>query len=637
MKNHPIPVLLFLVLGLIPLACQKNYHVDPLPPKNTPTPYLSPTRTPTPTITISYTRTFTPSITFSSTRTFTRTPTPIPTSTPLPNGIVVAGVFDRSIFDLGIAAPVTANAIVVALIVNTLPESTAGVTLTGPGVTVPVPYSGVTVIGGHTYALYQTAASWNYQPGQIYDLTVSTSIGTASGSALAPGDITVAPNGLQTSWAVEGNHDYFMVQQQPSALITYQVSPDVNSPQSIPVTAYSAPTTYSVSTYCMNEVMGLTGAVTGSGLVAMDTYVKMFNFNFTPTPTRTITLTFTPTVTRTFTNTRTATPSPTSTIGNFGPYDYGCSGDTFTGGGSGTRVIGPTKSFVPLCDGWILYGNRATNSVIALNVATGAAAATYTLMAVPGDLAYDVANGYLYCTLDSATFIARINLADGTVTNIPTSDTGDHLCVANGGMVFVVQGEWASQTLTLIDGIGAAVVTTRSAPDVSFPVYNSLTNELFLGVEGTSPSYLYRYSFSSATTTLTSLQVRSDVGSNGQDIAISPDGNHLAFPVGSGNSGYVISDFNPSSINTSYGSWNTGAYPSSAGFSPDSQYIATSNGSDFLVYNVTTHILSKQWADLRSSGFVRTRFSTGGQLVYMMMGDEISTSAPASIFWSSFP
>lgn len=354
----------------------------------------------------------------------------------------------------------------------------------------------------------------------------------------------------------------------------------------------------------------------------------------TATPTFTRTFTGTATFTYTITNTRTSTATFTPVVPN-----YNCSSDTASGPVSGVRVIGSAQSFVPLCDGWILYGNRTANTIVHLNVFTGVVANTYSLAAAPGDLALDSANGYLYSTLSGATFLARVNLATGVVTNIPISDTGDHLCVANNGLVFVVQGIWASQTLTLVDGVNSAVVTTWAVPDVCFPVYNPSSNELYLGVEGTSPSALMRYSFNAATTTITQLQSRNNVGSNGEDIALSPDANHLAFPVGSGNSGYVITDFSPANINSTFGSWNTGAYPSSAGFNPSSQQVVTSNGTNMEVYNVSNHALAKAWPGVASLATkVHTRFSKGGNYTFILMSDLFySPSAPSSIFWGTYP
>lgn len=334
-----------------------------------------------------------------------------------------------------------------------------------------------------------------------------------------------------------------------------------------------------------------------------------------------------------------APPTATPTAGGTPPATniYCNSDNTSSMPVTGTRGINNTKSFVPLCSGWVLYGDQVNNQIVLINVVTGTVGNTYQLSAQPGDLAYDPVNGLLYATLTSSTSLVKVNLNNGQVsyiTGLPYS--ADHLCIGPNGLVFTVVGIWASQELSIVNGAAGTIISSAPAPDVSFPAYNLSTNEFFLGVQGTSPSALYRYSLNTGTYALTQLQSRSDVGSNGQDIALSPDGAHLAFPVGSGNSGYVITDFDPSDITTTYGSWNTGAYPTSSDFSPNSQQVVTTNRSDVIIYNVGTHVVAKQWLGVSSAlGLSRTRFSRGGGLVYGLIPN--SGSGPATLFWGLYP
>ncbi len=234
-----------------------------------------------------------------------------------PSGQFVDGDFVRTVIDDGSVA-VTAYAVAVLMSVNQAAEQTDGVTLTGPGVSEIVPFNSVTVISGNSFALYEATTVFNYQPGSAYSLGVSTSIGTASGSAAAPGGITDTANGLQTSWTNPGNQDKVIVDEQPGGILTYQATPDALAPQSIPVTAYAAPATYTLSTYCVNQVLGMTGAAAGSGLEGMDILVTYYDFATTPTPTSTptgtATHTFSPTISATPTVSFTPSKTPTITL-----------------------------------------------------------------------------------------------------------------------------------------------------------------------------------------------------------------------------------------------------------------------------------------------------------------------------------
>jgi len=362
---------------------------------------------------------------------------------------------------------------------------------------------------------------------------------------------------------------------------------------------------------------------------------------FTPTATNTTGSGGSGTATNTPTSTSTlnATNSPTWTATTSGTIsvNYGCNSDTASGV-TVVRTINPARSFVPLCNGVILYGDRENAQIVEYNVITNSVLQTFPVQGTPGELSMDSTNGYLYCTLDGADKIDRLNLNNGVVTGITTTDVGDYLYASGNGLVFVCQGVWSSQTLTILNGPAASVLNTVSIPAVGFPVFDSGTNTLYFGVYSFSPSALYSYSYNTSSYTITQSGYNWDPGSNGEDLALSPDGNHLAFPEGSGNNGYIIYDYSPTSITTSNGSWSTGAYPSSAGFSPDSQHVVATDGSDVFVFSTFNYTTSKTWSSI-ASGFpyVRTRFSQGGDYVFMLMGNTSSTTAPASIFCSSFP
>jgi hypothetical protein len=375
-----------------------------------------------------------------------------------------------------------------------------------------------------------------------------------------------------------------------------------------------------------------------AGISSTATVPPVATATFTPTRTNTpnSTATFTSTPTNTPTNTATSTPTntATSTVIN-----SSCNSDTASGV-TVTRVINPSGSFVPLCNGVVLYGDRENAQIVEYNVITGTVIQTFALTGAPGDLAMDSANGYLYCTLTGADKIERVNLTTGVVTGITTTDVGDHLSTANG-LVFVCQGVWASQTLTIINGNAGTVLNTVSIPYVGYPFYESSTNTLYFGVEGFSPSYLYSYTYNPGTYTITQNAVNMSAGSNGEDLMVSPDDTHLAFSTGSGNTNppYTIVDYPPANISGSNGSWNTGAYPSSAGFSPDSQHLVSTNGTNVFVFSTSNYTTTKTWSNVETgvANIYRTRFSQGGDYVFMLMGDPTSTTAPASIFCSNFP
>ena len=194
--------------------------------------------------------------------------------TPTPNSVPPMGIYWKwadvqHIKDVDVSGTVTRNRFEadIAFSVNHLAEPSAGVTLTGPGFTIPLPYSGTVSCFNssvtYTYAEFNAfGITWPYQPGGVYVLTVNTSIGVASSAVTAPGGIVISKDGLNANWTVEGDTGGIGV-NSPSSVCTYSDSGNLISPFSIPVSAYSAGSgNYVVTTSCSQTT---TNIVNGSG------------------------------------------------------------------------------------------------------------------------------------------------------------------------------------------------------------------------------------------------------------------------------------------------------------------------------------------------------------------------------------
>lgn len=374
------------------------------------------------------------------------------------------------------------------------------------------------------------------------------------------------------------------------------------------------------------------------------------NYYVGPYTPRAATPTSVPTSTVTATATITSTPGLTPP-----PMNIYCSSETGTKTGNGKYGIDYASSMVPLCDGWILYGDLTNNKIQAVNAVYGVVGPSYQLSAVPGDLAYDPTTGFLYAALNGASFLAKVDLNTGIVTNITLPAEGIHLAAANNGYVFVsltTNYDWPDEVICYVNGNTGAVVapvTINSFNSNAYMVCSSAGTTLYVGADGCGNCTTYQFGFNTGTYALTQQYTASGTyTTNGEDMQISPDGNHLAWVNGGGNgSGYTIFDIFTSDINNTYGSWNTGAYPRSAGFSPDSANVATSNDADLQVFSVGTHTASKAtWvgASAGSGGtpyniyeLEKVRFSKGGGYVFGLDVPTYTTPAPSTIVWESFP
>jgi YVTN family beta-propeller protein len=102
---------------------------------------------------------------------------------------------------------------------------------------------------------------------------------------------------------------------------------------------------------------------------------------------------------------------------------------------------------------------------------------------------------------------------------------------------------------------------------------------LYFGNRGLSPGTLARYDISGSSPILEKRNGHGDLGSNGQDIAVSNSGDWVTYAVGGGNSGYNIALIQSTNFQI-LGSFDLGPYPREAEFSPDDKifYAVHSSG-----------------------------------------------------------
>ena len=323
--------------------------------------------------------------------------------------------------------------------------------------------------------------------------------------------------------------------------------------------------------------------------------------------------------------------------------------------GNGKFGIDYATNIIPLNNGWILYGDFTNNKIQSVNIFYGILGSSYQLSATPGDLAYDATNGFLYAALSGATSLAKVNLNTGVVTTISLPSQAVHLAATNTGYVFASLSNNSPQTICYINGSTGTIVASPTITDFGLNVYlacNSAGTTVFFGCDGGSGCSTYQYLFNTSTYALTQQYSVFGYAENGEEMDISPDNNHLAFVNGGGNGGtgtntYSIFDLSTSNINSSNGSWLTGAYPTSAGFSPDSANVATTNDSALQVFSVGTHSSSKTTWTGASAGSVsnptniyelkRVCFSRGGAYVFGLDVPTYTMPAPSTIVWETFP
>ncbi|WP_409479593.1 YncE family protein [Pseudobdellovibrio sp. HCB154] len=306
------------------------------------------------------------------------------------------------------------------------------------------------------------------------------------------------------------------------------------------------------------------------------------------------------------------------------PVTGGCDSTASTLADAG-YYIPPGREMIPLCDGDILLQDPTDNTLGLINVGTQQVKNVWQLTATPSHMVMDEARKYVYIALVGASKVARIDVsaATNTVDYISTSAPASWLALGESGFLFANLSSQYWGNVDLLDLTALSRVHTFTGSYYKMMVYNKSRKELIMSAPGLSPASLYRYSFDPNANTLTQVEYVFDNGSNANYMAISPDFQKFALSAGAGNSsGYVLFDYNPASLTATNGTYNVGAYPKGAAFTPDSNFFVTTNASDKVkIFNTTTHALVREYTlntSVCSYATIETvKFSAGGKTVYV--------------------
>lgn len=280
------------------------------------------------------------------------------------------------------------------------------------------------------------------------------------------------------------------------------------------------------------------------------------------------------------------TASHTVTVHPVFAYNACTTDDVTAVAASGVITIDKAEHLLALCDGEILIANATLNRIDRMDLATGSVTDYHTLSSAPGKMALDAQRGIVYAVLSGASRIARLNLNTDTVDYIDVAGAAHDIAVREANGIYITLDLPIDQ-LYWYDADG-----TEYGPwpiQGNMIAYNNNSHEIIAAPRGSSPSRPARYGFDSAGD-LEQRERLDDGGDNVRVIRMSPDNNHVAIVAGGGNgASYTIFDFNPAMLSSTYGEFDTGAYPTGADFTADSSILATSNGSSVMAFNVANH------------------------------------------------
>jgi hypothetical protein len=248
----------------------------------------------------------------------------------------------------------------------------------------------------------------------------------------------------------------------------------------------------------------------------------------------------------------------------------------------GQLAIPPTADLVPLCDGWVLLGDRLKNQIVSRNAFTGEIRRSYQLTAAPSEFELDFEHGFLYSALSNASFLVKVDFHTNLLTTIPLSGAATGLATGDRGVLFANVSGW----VVLIDTLSGRELPMKMAGG-DLLAYDKRRKQLFTGDRGSSASYLLRWAFDPDAQSLSQVQTRLTSGF-GQAVVLSSNLSQLAYSVSQG-APYIVYDLDPTDIATVQGSWQTGPGPTTLAFSPDGTRLAATNFDGIAVFDAATH------------------------------------------------
>ncbi|MGH0030581.1 MAG: hypothetical protein ACQGVC_12370, partial [Myxococcota bacterium] len=304
-----------------------------------------------------------------------------------------------------------------------------------------------------------------------------------------------------------------------------------------------------------------------------------------------------------------------------------------TAAGSHT-VSASAGEFLPLCDGWVFYADYDREGVAVDNVVLGRAGAFYDLPSGPAHLELDEARTRLYASLPDQNAVAAIDLLTGDVNTIQAADVIQGMGIGPGGGLFVrVGGRYSGDLYWLPPG--GTQFTGGWPVQGTLLQFNFVRGELVTAHVGLSPSSIHRYAWHPVTGPAL-LQARR-AGGNGQSLAVSPDGQHVALASGGGNgSGYTVFDFDAADLDSHRGEWVTSHYPSGVAFDGSSTRLLATNRRSMLLFDVATFQQLRAHSS-SSCDTYQVGFSRGDRIALGMSRCGYSSYATRRIDWFLTP
>ncbi len=294
-----------------------------------------------------------------------------------------------------------------------------------------------------------------------------------------------------------------------------------------------------------------------------------------------------------------------------------CSEDDVVGlAKRGGLRVGRSGTIIPLCSGELLLSDQGALEIQRLELRSGEVLEAWQLPAPPERMLHDRDEGLLIASHGSSVTAIDPEAGESWTHHLdaPILD----ITMGNNGTLFANIGDNYGLEIAVIDAREGIEGSYEVPVGGTFLAFDRTRDLLYAADAGWSPSDLIRLTWEGGGF---GYQESIDGGTNGQGLALSPDGEHIAFPCGGGNGpGYLTYDFSAQDLERVLGAFDTGPYPRAAAFDADSARLAASNGDEALLFDVETHEqvdgFEMPWGSCDYGTVSQVGVSTGSRILF---------------------
>ncbi len=239
------------------------------------------------------------------------------------------------------------------------------------------------------------------------------------------------------------------------------------------------------------------------------------------------------------------------------------------------------SSFVADATRNIVYvGATGSNSIAAIDMNTLELIDSVFIGSGPGGMAVSRDGSTLYVALQGASHLGVINLESFAVLDpIPLPEPCSDVAVGHDDTIFAAPTSTSFRVIYRVDPnthVSRDALSTSCSACRRAMLETSPDGEtLFIANQGLSPGTLAKYDISGPEAILVWQNPHGSLGSNGQDLWVTPRGEHVYYAVGGGNRvafGYDIAQIDAEGMGIN-GAIGTGPYPREVTTSPDAATI----------------------------------------------------------------